>query len=64
MPSNNLYITFIVVHQILFMLKKEEEERINTLHLCKDSKNKSPSPLRSVVPCPSNQAQTIEFLIE
>ena len=46
------------------MLKKEEEERINTLHLCKDSKNKSPSPLRSVVPCPSNQAQTIEFLIE
>ena len=29
---------------------------------CKCSKNTGPSPLRSVVPYPSNQAQTIEFV--
>ena len=25
---------------------------------------KGPTPLRAVVPCPSNQAQTIEFCLE
>jgi len=29
-----------------------------------DPKKKGPSPLRIVIPCPSNQAQTIEFLRE
>ena len=29
---------------------------------CKCSKNTGPSPLRSIVHCPSNQAQTIEFV--
>ena len=29
---------------------------------CKYSEDKGPRPLRTVVPCPSNQAQTIEFL--
>ena len=32
------------------------------MHTCKDYKKKSPSPPIIVEPCPSNQAQTINFL--
>lgn len=35
---------------------------IDYKYICKDSKNKGPSSLRSVVSCHPNQAQTIEFV--
>ena len=35
---------------------------IDYKYICKDSKNKGPSSLRSMVPCHPDQAQTIEFV--
>ena len=60
----------------LNQFKKKKKKKIKQSHVsikkklkiieqcCKDPKKKGPSPLRIVIPCPSNQAQTIEFLRE